>query len=79
MSKAIVIREYGNPGVLQLEEVPVGEPGIGELRIRHTAIGVHYHDVYVRTGLYKTLPLPGIPGVEAAGIVESIGPDVKKF
>ena len=79
MQNAIVIREYGNSSVLQLEEINVGDPGAGELFIRHTAIGVHFHDIYVRTGLYKTLNLPGIPGVEATGIVEKIGKGVTRF
>jgi NADPH2:quinone reductase len=74
MTKAIVIRAHGGPEVLQIENVAVGEPGPGELRIRQTAIGVNFHDCYVRSGLYKTLALPGIPGIEGAGIVEAVGP-----
>ena len=79
MSKAIVLRETGGPEVLRAESVAVGKPASGELRIRQTAIGVNFHDVYVRSGLYRTLELPGIPGIEAAGIVEEIGPDVTGF
>jgi len=79
MQSAIVIREYGNSSVLKLEEINVGSPGKGELLISHTAIGVHFHDIYVRSGLYKTLALPGIPGVEAAGIVEKTGKGVTGF
>jgi NADPH2:quinone reductase len=79
MTRAIVLRETGGPEKLLWEPVEVGEPGPGELRIRHTAIGVNFHDTYVRTGLYKTLPLPGIPGVEAAGVVELVGRDVTAF
>ena len=79
MQKAIVIREYGNSSVLKLEEINVGNPGTRELLISHTAIGVHFHDIYVRSGLYKTLTLPGIPGVEAAGIVEKTGKGVLGF
>ena len=79
MPKAIIIRKYGNSDVLRVEQICVGDPGEGELRIRQTAVGVHYHDIYVRTGLYKTLKLPGVPGVEAAGIVESIGSGVTNF
>ena len=63
MQSAIVIREHGNSAVLKLEEIIVGQPEAGEILIRHTAIGVHFHDIYVRSGLYKTLSLPGIPGV----------------
>jgi NADPH:quinone reductase len=76
MTKAIVIRANGGPEALQLENVAVGEPGPGELRVRQTAIGVNFHDCYVRSGLYKTLVLPGIPGIEGAGVVEAIGPGV---
>ena len=66
MPKAIVIREYGGSDVLKLEDVPVESPGPNEILIRQAAIGVHFHDIYVRSGLYKTLSLPGIPGLEAA-------------
>jgi NADPH2:quinone reductase len=79
MTRAIVLRETGGPEKLLWEPVEVGEPGPGELRVRHTAIGVNFHDTYVRTGLYKTLSLPGIPGVEAAGVVELVGPEVTAF
>ncbi|MFK7995273.1 MAG: quinone oxidoreductase [Granulosicoccus sp.] len=79
MSEAIVIRNYGSSDVLQLESVTLAALKKGELRIRQSAIGVNYHDVYVRSGLYKTLELPGIPGCEATGIVEAMGPDVKGF
>src|SRR5882757_2761889 len=79
MTRAIVLHETGGPEKLLWEPVKVGEPGPGELRIRHTVIGVNFHDTYVRTGLYKTLSLPGIPGVEAAGVVELAGPGVTAF
>ena len=79
MTRAIVVREYGGPEKLLWEEVSVGEPGPGELLIRHTAIGVNFHDTYVRSGSYKTLTLPGTPGVEAAGVVEKVGADVTAF
>jgi NADPH2:quinone reductase len=76
---AVVIRETGGPEVLKLEPVEIGRPKAGELRIRQTAIGVNFHDIYVRSGLYRTLTLPGIPGVEATGIVEEIGTCVTGF
>jgi NADPH2:quinone reductase len=76
---AIVLREAGGPEKLQYEAVAVGEPGPDELLIRHTAIGVNFHDTYVRSGLYKTLKLPGIPGLEAAAVVEKVGTDVTGF
>lgn len=79
MATAILLSEYGGPQALKIEHVDVAAPGPGELRIRQTAIGVNFHDVYVRSGLYKTLTLPGIPGIEAAGVVEAIGPQVTGF
>jgi NADPH2:quinone reductase len=73
MSKAIRIHTYGGPEVLSLEEVAVGDPGPQEVRIRQTAIGLNFIDIYHRTGLY---PLPSLPsglGLEAAGVVEAVG------
>lgn len=79
MTEAIVVREYGGPEVLQLESIEVGSPKSGELRIRQTCLGVNFHDIYVRSGLYKTLALPGIPGIEGVGVVEEVGADVSGF
>lgn len=79
MANAIVVQAYGGPEVLQIQQVPVAAPGRGELRIRQTCVGVNFHDVYVRSGLYKTLSLPGIPGIEAAGVVEQVGAEVSEF
>ena len=79
MSFAIVLRETGGPEKLQYEQVEVADPGPGELQIRHTAIGVNFHDTYVRSGLYHTLKLPGIPGLEAAAVVEKVGAGVRGF
>jgi NADPH:quinone reductase len=76
MPHAIMLRAHGGPDTLGYEPVEVGEPGPGEVRIRQAAIGVNFHDVYVRTGLYQTLPLPGIPGIEAVGVVTAVGPGV---
>ena len=78
MSFAIRFHQTGGPEVLQWEEVSVGDPGPGEARIRHTAIGVNFIDTYHRSGLYP-LPLPSMIGREAAGIVEAVGPDVTEF
>ena len=75
--KAIVIRETGGPEVLRYESVSVGAPGPDEIKLRQTAINVNFHDTYVRTGLYKTLKLPGIPGLDAVGVVEVVGSAVK--
>ncbi|HEY7889002.1 MAG TPA: quinone oxidoreductase [Steroidobacteraceae bacterium] len=79
MSYAIVLRETGGPEKLRYEQVDVPDPGPGELQIRHTAIGVNFHDTYVRSGLYDTLQLPGIPGLEAAAVVEKLGAGVRGF
>jgi len=75
MTKAIRFHAPGGPEVLRLEDVTVGEPGPGEVRLRHTAIAVNYVDTYHRSGLYP-VPLPATPGVEAAGVVEAVGPGV---
>jgi NADPH2:quinone reductase len=75
MPHAIRFHETGGPDILIWEEVDVGEPGPGEARIRHTAIGLNYVDTYVRSGLYPT-SLPSALGTEAAGVVEAVGPSV---
>ena len=75
MPHAIRVHHTGGPEVLQWEEVEVGEPGPGQVRIRQEAAGLNFIDVYHRTGLYAQ-PMPFTPGVEGAGIVEAIGPDV---
>ena len=72
-SHAIRFHETGGPDKFKWEEVEVGDPGKGEILIRHTAVGLNYIDVYHRTGLYK-VPLPSGIGLEAAGVVEKIGP-----
>lgn len=72
---AIRIHEYGGPEVLKFEEVELDEPGEGEARIRHTAIGLNFIDTYHRTGLYP-VDLPTGLGSEAAGVVEAVGPGV---
>jgi len=76
MPHAIRIHANGGPDVLRWEEVAVGDPGPGEARIRHTAVGVNYIDTYHRSGLYK-LPLPSGLGSEAAGVVEAVGSGVE--
>lgn len=75
MSKAMRFDRTGGPEVLQWEELPVGEPGAGQVRIRHTAIGVNFIDTYHRSGLYP-LPLPSGIGSEAAGVIEAVGSGV---
>ena len=73
---AIQISEHGGPEVLRFTEVEVGDPGAGEIRVRHTAIGLNYIDVYFRTGLYPAPSMPFTPGMEAAGVVEAVGAGV---
>jgi NADPH2:quinone reductase len=76
MSNAIRITETGGPDVMRWDEVEVGDPGVGEVRVRHTAIGVNFIDVYERTGLYP-VSLPSGLGREAAGVVEAVGRKVR--
>jgi NADPH2:quinone reductase len=75
MPHAIRIHENGGPEVLKWEEVEIGDPAPGQVRIRQEAAGLNFIDVYHRTGLYKQ-ELPFTPGVEGAGVVEAVGPDV---
>jgi NADPH2:quinone reductase len=75
MAKAVRFHTHGGPEVMQYEEVQVGEPGPGQARIRHTAIGVNFLDTYQRSGLYQ-VQLPMVAGNEAAGVVEAVGPGV---
>ncbi len=76
MPKAIMIHRTGGPDCMIWESVDVGDPAPGEARIRHTAVGVNYIDVYVRSGAYPLLQTPGTPGFEAAGVVEAVGAGV---
>jgi NADPH2:quinone reductase len=75
MPHAIRFHQTGGPEVLVWEEVEVGKPGPGEARVRHTAIGLNFVDIYVRSGLYPVQPPSGL-GTEAAGVVEEVGPGV---
>ena len=75
MPQAIQIQQYGGPEQMKLVECEVGEPGAGQIRIRHHAIGLNFIDVYQRTGLYAN-PLPLKLGMEGAGIVEAVGEGV---
>ena len=78
MAHAIRFSKTGGPEVLQWEEVQVPKPGPGECLVRHKAVGLNYIDTYHRTGLYP-MPLPSGIGLEAAGVVEAVGPDVSEF
>ncbi len=75
MTNAIRFHKAGGPEVLAWEEVPLGKPGPGEARVRHTAVGLNYVDTYVRSGLYPA-SLPSGLGTEAAGVVEEVGSGV---
>jgi NADPH2:quinone reductase len=73
--KAIQIERFGDPDAMQLADAPIGDPGPGEVRIKHRACGINFIDIYHRTGLYP-IPLPSGVGVEGAGVVEAVGPGV---
>jgi NADPH2:quinone reductase len=76
MPYAIRIYEHGGPEKLRWEQVPVGDPGEGQVRVRNTAVGLNFVDTYQRSGLYP-MQLPFTPGSEGAGVVEAVGPKVK--
>ena len=78
MPKAIRINQAGGPEVMQYVDVEVGEPGVGEVRIRHHAVGLNYIDVYYRDGTYAQ-PMPGSIGLEASGVIEAVGEGVGDF
>src|SRR3990170_5788684 len=78
MAKAIRYHKQGGPEVLQLDEGAVGEPGPGQVRIRHTAMGVNFVDTYQRSGLYP-MQLPQVAGNEGAGVVEAVGAGVTEL
>ena len=78
MSKSILMDENGGPEKMQLADVDVGKPGPGQVKIKHTAIGLNFIDIYTRSGLYQT-PLPNAVGREAAGVILEVGARVKGF
>ena len=75
MTRAIQIQQFGGPETMQMVELDVGQPGPGEVRIRHEACGLNFIDVYQRTGLYPNA-LPLTLGMEAAGVIEAVGAGV---
>ena len=79
MARAIRIHAYGGPEEMRVEDVPVGDPGPGEVRIRHGAIGVNFADLHHRSGRYPLPSLPHVLGGEGAGTIEAVGPDVTEF
>src|SRR5437588_8632227 len=77
--KAILVRQFGGPEVLKLEEVPTPKPAAGEVLVRIHAAGVNPYDTYMRAGTYAVKPpLPYTPGSDGAGVIEAAGEDVKK-
>src|SRR5210317_2239311 len=76
MTKAIRIHQTGGPEVLQWEEISVGEPGPGQVRLQQAACGLNYIDVYGRSGLYPVGDLPAVIGMEACGVVLALGDGV---
>jgi NADPH2:quinone reductase len=79
MTKAIRIHEHGGPEKLIWEDVDIGQPGEGEVRLRHTAVGLNYIDIYQRSGMYPLGDLPKTLGMEAAGVIEEVGKGVEGF
>jgi NADPH2:quinone reductase len=75
MAKAVRYHKQGGPEVLQLDDIQVGDPGQGQVRIKHTAIGVNFVDTYQRSGLYP-MQVPAVAGNEGAGVVEAVGAGV---
>lgn len=74
MIHAIRVHETGGPDVMKWEEVEIGDPGAGEARVRHTAIGLNFIDTYFRSGLYPApAGMPFTPGNEGAGVVTAVG------
>ena len=75
MAKVVRFYETGGPDVLRVEEMGVGEPAEGQVRVRHLAVGMNFADTYFRQGYYP-VPLPNGMGVEASGVIEAVGPNV---
>src|SRR5260370_8259685 len=78
MYMTILIKENGGQEKMKIHDVEVGPHGPGQVKIRHTAIGLNFIDVYTRSGLYQT-PMPNAVGREAAGVIIEVGPKVKGF
>lgn len=79
MPKAIIMRETGDPSVMRWEDFDPGPPEPGEVRLTQEAVGLNFIDVYHRSGLYPLPALPAVPGLEGAGVVESVGTGVTEF
>src|SRR3954470_2699529 len=78
MATAVRFDQPGGPEVLRVEDIPVGMPGPGEVRVRHVAVGMNFADTYFRQGYYP-VSLPNGIGVEASGVIEAVGPNVNGF
>ena len=79
MVKAVWIHETGGPDALTIDDVEVAAPGAGEVTLRHTVLGLNYIDIGMREGHYQFVKVPMAMGMEAAGVVEDVGPGVKGF
>jgi NADPH:quinone reductase len=79
MTHAVRIHRTGGPEVLQWETIDVGKPGPGQVRLRQTACGLNYIDIYMRAGIYPVAALPAVLGMEAAGVVEELGAGVTEL
>lgn len=79
MVKAVMVHEYGGPEVMKIEDVEVGKPGPGQVKVRNKAIGLNFIDTYFRSGLYKAPSLPFVAGNEAAGEIIEVGKGVRGF
>ena len=79
MPKGIRVHQYGGPEAMVYEDIPTPEPGPGQIRVRQTAIGVNFIDIYFRSGLYKAAALPFTLGKEGAGVVDALGEGVTDF
>lgn len=77
MINAIRVHQTGGPEVMKYEQIEIGEPGPGEAKVRHEAVGLNFIDVYFRTGLHKAAQMPFTPGNEGAGTVIAVGPGVE--
>src|SRR3954469_22225067 len=79
MSKAFRFYRHGGPDVLQFEDVVVADPALGQVRLRNTAVAVNYRDVLVRSGIHTVSSFPSGIGLDSAGVIDAIGPDVQGF
>jgi len=79
VSKAFRFHQHGGPEVLRFEDVEVADPGPGEVRMRNLAVAVNYRDVLMRRGVHAVKSLPSGIGLESAGVIDAVGPDVRGF